>query len=147
MKRFCLALICTLAASTAAAQIQVASIRIELLNGGNGKPVADAQTSTIMLPPSTFTIPILVRTDHNGFASILAATDSQVSVSVTHHATCAYQHKSERNRLDPPAFPVKDILSSGVVGPDFCGHQHATPNPGVLTVYCKGHHWWHRFFY
>ncbi len=147
MKSFCLALVCALFAPLASAQMQVASIRVHVLNGHNGKPIRNVQTSTMMLPESTFSSPVLVPTDRNGFAPILAPTEMEIAVTVPRHATCAYKHDSERKRLGPPAFPVKDILATGVIGPDRCGHQHATPTPGVLTVYAKAHHWWHRFFY
>ena len=147
MKRSLLLVSSLLLPCAAGAQMQVSRIQVRVLNGHNGKPIAHADTSTLMLPQTIFSMPIPMRTDRNGTLSMLVLKTSEVKVTVPHHATCEYRQKSDRKLKGPSAYPVQQILSSGVLGKDRCGHLEVQPAAGVLTVFVRPKHWWERLGY
>lgn len=147
MERLLVLLSALLLHCAASAQLQVSRVQIRVLSGYGGKPIAHAGTSTLMLPETTFSVPIVMRTDRNGTASMLVLSTGKLEVTVPHHATCEYKRRSERKSNGPSAYSVQQILTSGVLGKDHCGHPRVQPTPGVLTVFVRPSHWWQRVGY
>jgi hypothetical protein len=44
---------------------------------------------------------------------------------------------------DPPKYSLAEIVSEGVIAPNYCGHiAPAVPKPGELLIYSRREHWW-----
>lgn len=134
-----------LLASAAPAQTKVERIRIRVLDGHSGKPVKSTMTLTTLYPLISYRYPIDVRSDTQGYASLLVPTDVQLSSLVRRHPVCQARHKSQPDAL--LTFPVSAILSSGVVAPNTCGHRKASAGPGEFVLFVRPLHWWERFSY
>ncbi|MGI4829874.1 MAG: hypothetical protein ACRYFU_17015 [Janthinobacterium lividum] len=132
--------------SLAAAQSPVATIRIRVLSGRDGKPVKRADSSTTVLPAGTFADAITTTTDRTGLETVYVPTASSLRVLVKHHASCDALPRKQRKLGSGPAAAAA-IVATGVVSGNRCGKQAAAPTPGELTLYVRPWHWWQRFGY
>ena len=145
MKRVSLLLLFA-CAPFAGAQIKVDTVRLHVLNGHTGKPIARADSVTAVLPAGTFANPITTTTDKAGVETVYVPTTSSLQTLVNHHATCDTLPRKER-KLGSRPVAADAIMATGVVSGNRCGKRSVAPTPGELTLYVGPAHWWQRFGY
>ena len=128
----------------ALAQTTVDRIQVKILNGRSGKPVKGVRAVVDVYPKAKYETPVDFSTDRQGFFSLLVQHAGEVSTSVPGYLAGERRSGADR-KLPPTAFPVSQILSTGVLSPDNCGRPKQVPKPDSLILYVRPRSWWRRF--
>ena len=104
-----------------------AQIRIQFLNGKNGKPIA--KTNVVINNVTIHKLVGVLQTDERGFVSIDVDRQSQIQALVerSFHQTC------NPNKDKYQSYSAEQILSQGIVEPNECGAMLLPPIPGTLV--------------
>lgn len=146
--------------------VQAQTVRIQLVNGRNGRPVADSCVDVWV--GNTQKEAMAIPTDRHGVATLrLTENDTEISVhrwkgcggfdvinpvvkyseSFRVHAgyvLCQFP-KPDYSWLSIQTFSTRDVLRSGVVTANVCGHAKASPEPGELVVFVRPLTFWEKF--
>lgn len=128
------------------AQLQVASLRIRVLNGHNEKPVKLANLIVTETPLSPYNIPLEQRTDATGQSSLLVQSGIEIHTVVLRYPTCRRVAKADRKQ-PPLGYSTQQILLGGVVSENGCSKRSLPPTPGELILFVRPQHWWERMSY
>jgi hypothetical protein len=129
---------------------QPATIRVLVLNGNNGVPLAnttlifDAQCRQGMLPECVHVYDgqwPWQKADAAGVVD-LPVSDILVSFTISRHAGdfkyCQNVGKNPDEAPNLPRFTVAEIIHTGVVAPNTCNaHLHIQPKPGQLVFFLR----------
>ena len=159
---FCLLLIAASFGKGAHAQ----SIRIKLVNGRNGRPMAGTHVNVWVGKERKWAM--VIPTDKDGVAS-LVLTDKEGEVNVPRvdgdgshvvvNPVVKYDDDLGINApyvLCQPGTPdyswlairhisTKQVVGQGVVTPNACGMATASQTPGEITVFVRPLSWWEKF--
>ena len=136
MTHLCAAVVLCIFVSHAGAQTSDRTIKIEALDGRNGKPITD----THLLVFAGGTVEELrqhshhfeLRTDQNGNAELVLSSDSFkfVQVWVDGKTLCQSQPNSV-------SLSVEQVLAKGLLAPNECGNLRMSSAPGQLWVFAR----------
>ena len=129
-------LIALLALSAPASFATSGTIRVRFVNGKSGKPL---HVKYMEVGRGGFA--------YKGYTVDRVETDG---LTVTFHDVSHFSLESEgyhrcdaKKESDPPTqFDISEILSSGVVAPNYCGTAHAQPAKGELILYSRKARFW-----
>jgi hypothetical protein len=126
------------------------TLRVLLLNGNNGAPLAnttlifDSQCRQGTLPECAHTYSGNWPWQKANAAGVvdLPITDILESFTISHHSGdfkyCQDVGKSPDEAPDLPRFAVAAIIRTGVVAPNSCNtHLHIQPQPGQLVFFLR----------
>ena len=122
---------------------QAVTVRIRVLNGRTGKPIAQHWVSPRIEPPRPHAPKHASTTDINGIVALTVPLHTGLNAIVGEYPTCRYVPKADRAE-GPLTFPVDQILATGVVEANSCSHRTVAPTPGELTLFVRPLHWWDR---
>ncbi len=159
---FCLLLIAASLGNGAHAQ----SIRIKLVNGRNGRPIAGTHVNVWVGKERKWAI--VIPTDKDGVAS-LVVTEKEGEVNVPRvggdgshvviDPVVKYDDDLEINApyvLCQPGTPdyswlairhilTKQVVGQGIVMPNACGKATASQTPGEVVIFVRPLSWWEKF--
>lgn len=146
------------------------TVRIKIVDGRNGRPMADKCMSVWVgdrsAPKSR---PLLMtQTDENGIVNIrLTKRDPEINnqrqrltcglhgvlhpvvkygdtVSIRTGYVSCQPHRPNYSWLALVDFSTKDVLESGVVTGNACGKAKASPTPGEIVLFVRPLSWWEK---
>ncbi len=146
------------------------TIRIKLVDGRNGRPMADKCINVWVgdrsAPKSR---PLLeTQTDKNGVANLhLTEQDAEVSkqsqqlacglqgvidpvvkygdtVSIRAGYVSCQPHRADYSWLAMLDLSAEEVLQSGIVTPNACGKAKASPTPGEIVLFVRPLSWWEK---
>ena len=136
MTHMCAAVAPCILVDHAGAQTSDRTIKIEALDGRNGKPITDAHL--VVFAGSTVeelrehSHHFDLRTDQNGNAELVLSSDSLKFVQVWVDGNTLCQSKSNSVSLS-----VEQALAKGLLAPNECGKLHISSAPGQLWVFAR----------
>ena len=128
------------------AQVQVAPIRIRVLNGRNEKPVRRANLIVTEMPAQPYYTPLEQTTDATGRSSLLVQGNIELHTLVLRHPTCRRVSKADRKK-QLVGYSTQQILTQGIVSENGCSKRTLKPTPGELILFVRPQHWWERTSY
>ncbi len=131
---------------TMQAQVQVAPVRIRVLNGRNKKPVKLARLLMTETPVQPYNTPLEQTTDATGRSSVLVQNDIEIHTLVLRYPTCRHVSKADRKK-QPAGYSSQQILMQGIVSENGCSKRTLSPTPGELILFVRPQHWWERTSY
>ena len=151
---------------SSAKPVRAQIIRIEVVNGKTGRPLAG--TCVNVWVGSQRKAAMAIPTDAGGVASLrLAGKDDEISTrnqwkecglfGVIHpvvkyadsmrinvgYVSCQ-PHRPDYSWLGKLDFSTKEVLESGVVTPNACGKAKASPEPGEVILFVRPLSWWEK---
>lgn len=122
-----------------AADTHAASLRIRVLDGRSGKPVAGEHLQ-IWINEAKGAAQDIV-TGQDGIALLEAPAVGRVIVATDLYVDCRPFKKGEAR----PAFSVSEIISNGVTAANTCGNANPEARSGELLLFVRPAHWWEGF--
>jgi len=142
------------------------SIRIKLVNGRNGRPMANSCVNTWV--GTERKTAMAVPTDKDGVARLyLTDKDAEINTqsqwkncgdlgvlnpivrySDTIGINASYvlcERKSDYSWLLIQRFPTAKVLHDGIVSSNTCGRAKATAEPGEIILFVRPLTWWEKF--
>lgn len=140
--------------------VHAQTIRIKLVNGKNGHPIAEACVN-VGVGTKHNAAGIAIPTDKDGVASFSLTDDNATINTETKWKACGYfgvvnpvvkyadsirinigyvscqPHAPDHSWLLMMTFPTKDLLQSGVVTANACGKATASPDPGEVVLFVR----------
>lgn len=104
-----------------------AQIRVQFLNGKNGKPIA--RTKVVINDVTLHQLIGVLQTDKQGFISVKVDRQSQIQALVER----SFNQSCDSNKGRLQAYKVEQILSQGIVEKNECGATLPSPRPGILV--------------
>jgi hypothetical protein len=108
--------------------------KVRLLNGKTGKPIKNEAPNIWFGDAKS---PINSRTNADGEVTV-AVTDAQLQelrVLPNWYADCRYKGDSVAGMS--VKYPLKEIITTGVVSANVCGNNQIDPTPRVLILYVR----------
>lgn len=146
---------------------QAQSIRIELVNGRNGRPIANTcvnawvgteRKDAMAIPTDKDGIARLYLTDKDteintrsqwGNCGLFGVLDPVVRHSDTIAVNAGYvlceTRKSDYSWLAIRTFATAEVLQHGIVMANTCGKAMASPQAGEIIIYVRPLTWWEKF--
>ncbi|MGH9472845.1 MAG: hypothetical protein ACRD2H_03945 [Terriglobales bacterium] len=151
--------------------LRAQTIRIKLVDGRNGKPLADKCIRVGVGDRSDLRRGWSggdMRTDAGGVVTLhLVAGDAEINtqderpgcggtvlnnpglkygngISVHPFLAFCQPHGSNYSWLGFEVFSTKEVLESGVATPDACGKAKAVPTPGEVVLFVRPLSWWEK---
>ena len=145
--------------------LRAQTVRIELLDGRNGRPMAD---KCVGVSVDTFNRTLGVRTDSQGVVRLrLTKNDNEIntqnqpngcgdwpvvkpvvkyshSVSIVAGYVLCEARKPDHSWLAKLTFSVKKVLEYGVVTANTCGKAKASPKPGEIILFVRPLNFWEK---
>jgi len=144
--------------------LRAQDIRIKVLDGRNGRPIADecvnvwvgkGDVSSLLIATNKDGVALLHLTDREneissrndrsacggrGVIDPVVKYADVIGITSEHYMPC------QAHPPDSPAlsFSVKKVLQSGDFSANACGKIEATPKPGELVFFVRPLHWWER---
>jgi len=138
-------------------------IRIRVLNGRNGRPVAN-ECLNVQLVPSRYS-GLVIPTDKQGVATLRLDGDpdnlgkgrckgaavpypslkpvGSIRTFPDWYVDCQpYEHVGSYHNSVPIYYQVREILDTGIVAGNVCGTFRGEPQPGELVLFVRPAHWW-----
>ena len=120
-----------------AVELNAEPITIRVIDGRNGHPISDEKLQLWFNTQSGGALSI--STDKKGVAMVDAPLTASLLLSTNLYIDCRYSKKAGTER---PAYPVSDILRSGVLAANTCEKLKLSPTPGELIFFVRPEHWW-----
>jgi hypothetical protein len=155
-------LLCSTSAGTLSAQV----IKIKLVNGKNGRPIAGACVNVWV--GSERKVAMAIPTDENGVASVYL-TDKAVSMNAQNSwKACGYfgvidpvakyeatirinagyvlcqPHRPDSSWLAMSDFSTDEILQRGIVSANTCGRATRSQKAGEVILFVRPLTWWEK---
>lgn len=155
-----------LAFTLSSGALQAQTIKIELVNGRNGRPIANTclnvwvgteRVNALSIPTDKNGIAVLRLTEENseittlnrwadcgaeGVINPILKYASTIKVN-TGYVSCQLR-TADYSWLAVRGFSTKEILQSGVVTANTCGKAKASPKPGELVIFVRPLTWWEK---
>jgi hypothetical protein len=122
-------------------------IRIRVVNGKNGKPVADLPIS-FRTEITTWSPPPFLPTDHNGELVVKAGSFTNIAPftpSPRYKACWTLAAKGQSS--SSPLYPVLNVLSEGTSMENNCGKVRVKATPGELIYFVRPSAFWETLTY
>jgi len=113
---------------------------VQVINGKTNKPVSKAKL-LISFPGGTKPQSLELFTDQNGEAAFSLDGSAQFEIHPIALVTCGEQPPGAKQ----PTFSVSEILQSGVLTKNDCGHSEREPIRGRVVYFVRTAGWWELF--
>ncbi len=157
MKRFWSVILAVFATVGASGNAQ--TLRVRLLNGRSGKPIANGYVNVWVGHQRKEALPIPI--DRNGSANLrLASNDAKVGMEGGTSDSPTFLYASEIriqvgfvlcqvaqkkfSWLQITPYSTEDWRHTGIVTANSCGNAVAKPEPGELTIFVRPLNFWER---
>jgi hypothetical protein len=124
------------ASPSATLHSQSTTIRVRFANGRNGKPLHLKQYERG------------AGNSISGDYKVDNVEGDSLIVTFKNISTVAFRNEAfdpcdiARPNQKPPKYSLEEVVHTGVVSPNYCGHYRAQPQPGELLIYSRHEHWW-----
>ena len=157
MKRFYCSISALFALTGAPSKAQTLSVR--LLNGRNGKPIANTYVNVWVGDQRKDAIPVSIDSNGNGALSLTnRETDVHVEAGSSHPLISLYAPevrlqvgfvlcqtvRQKYSWLQITPYSTDHWTRTGIVTANTCGNAVAKPQPGVLTIFVRPLTFWER---
>ena len=115
--------------------LQAATIHIRVLDGRNGKSVADEVLSIFINDQNGANE---LATGKDGVATLEVSTGASLRIQSNHYMDCRL-HKKGAPR---PIYAIDEIISSGIAAENICQHSLASKaSPGEFLFFVRPYRW------
>jgi hypothetical protein len=143
---FLLTLSIPLVLNTMSLQAQV--IRIKVVNGKNGKPVANLEVQFTTEIPSPPWSPPSLFTDRDGEIAVKVGSFTRMALYTPSLKYAACLTPATKGHVaTSPLYPVSDILSEGISMENNCGRLRVEATPGEIVYFVRPWTFWETLTY
>jgi hypothetical protein len=146
--RWWLLLILSLTSGFGTQALQAQVIRIKVVDGKNGKPVANLEIQFITEIPSPPWSPPSLFTDRDGEIAVKVGSFTSMALYTPSLKYAACLTPATKGHVaTSPLYPVADILSQGISMENNCGKRRINAGPGELIFFVRPWTFWETLTY
>jgi hypothetical protein len=125
----------------AVSTLQAATIHIRVLDGRNGKPIADEVLQIFINDQNGAS---QLATGKDGVATLEVPTGASLRIQSNHYMDCRLHEKGVAPRL---SYSVDEIISSGITAGNICRHRlDFKTSSGDFLFFIRPYRWWEKIW-